>query len=186
MWLYCTVQCGGTHLVYIRISPDPSLFAGVGLAYETKYYAGASKSTSLVLLKTCDSSTQSIYSSIWNYKASEQGFWLLSQDPFSVGWVWARDWHADKKWVAKWFIAICLIGRTQHTKAHQVTRPLSVNRRETWCHIIVAIDVLWWHSKGKNCELVLQTRVVLWMKSCWMHSIFNCAEAIWQARPVHC
>ena len=28
--------------------------------------------------------------------------------------------------------------------------------RETWRHIILAVNVLWWHSKGKNCELVLQ------------------------------
>ena len=80
---------------------------------------------------------------------------------------------------------ICLIGRTQHMKADQVTRPFSANRRETWRHIVVAINVLWLHSKGKNCELVLQTPVVLWMKSWWVHSVFNCAEAIWQTRSVH-
>ena len=40
----------------IRSSPDPSLFVEVGLACETKDTAGAgaSKSTSIVLQKTCD------------------------------------------------------------------------------------------------------------------------------------
>ena len=48
------------------------------------------------------------------------------------------------------------------------------------------LNVLWSHSKSKNCGLIQQTRMVLWMKSWWVHSVFNFTEAIQQARPVHC
>ena len=69
---HCTVR---RDIACIRISPDPSLFAEVGLACETKYNAGASKSTSIMLLKTCDSSTQSIYlSKITKLQHKDSGF----------------------------------------------------------------------------------------------------------------
>ena len=60
MLLYHTVQYGRTQLVY-AFSPNPFPFAEVGLPCETEYNAEASKSTSIVLLKSCDYSTQSIY-----------------------------------------------------------------------------------------------------------------------------
>ena len=42
-------------------------------------------------------------------------------------------------------------------------------------HIIVVINVLWWDSKSKNCELVPQLRMQ-WMKS-RVHSVFKWDEA---------
>ena len=60
--LHCTVR---QDTACIRSSTDPSLF--VGLACETKYNAGASESTSIVLLKIlmCDSLTQHIRKQFW-------------------------------------------------------------------------------------------------------------------------
>ena len=77
----------------IRISPDPSCFAEVGLACETKYNAGASKSTSIVLLKTWDSQHKAfIYPSSKITKLQHKDSGFCHETLFSVGWVWARDW----------------------------------------------------------------------------------------------
>ena len=71
----------------------PFLFVEVGLACKTKYNARACKSTSIVLLKTCDFQHKAfIYPSSKIAKLQRKdSAWLLSQDPFSVDWVWVRD-----------------------------------------------------------------------------------------------